>query len=209
MRITSIILILFLGVIASCVDPLEIEIDEEINILIVEGSVTTQPGPHYIRLTRSAKYGSIFDGFIRSVISAKITIRDSDGKNYKLIEDKNNPSMYYTDSDFQAVVGKSYTLMIRTPEGKEYTSLPEMIIKAPEIQKLSVVYNSIPIDENINRTGLNVYATYQDDPDEKNYFMWKSNGTYKIETYPENFMAKDPMGGPAIIPAPKDCCRDC
>ncbi|MEN8251811.1 MAG: DUF4249 family protein, partial [Bacteroidota bacterium] len=25
----------------------------------------------------------------------------------------------------------------------------------------------------------------------------------------ENFMARDPNGGPAIIPAPKDCCRDC
>ena len=209
MRIASLILIFILGVVTSCVDPLELDIDKEVNILIVEASISTQPGPHYVRLTRSAKYGSIFDGFVRPVLSAKVTIRDSDGKNYELIEDKSNQSIYYTGSEFVAEVGKSYTLLIRTPNGIDYTSLPERIVEAPVIQEVSAVYESTSIGQGVDRTGLNLYVTYQDDPDEQNFFMWKTFGTYKIETYPENYLARDPNGGPAIIPAPKDCCRDC
>lgn len=209
MRYTGIILILVLGVIVSCVDPLDINIDKEENILIVEGAITTLPGPHIIRLTLSAKYGSIFDGYIRPLTSADVIIRDSDGINYELIEDKENASLYYTPPEFQAAVGKTYTLLIRTLQGQEYTSLPEKIIKATPIDSLSARFKSTPTAEGVNSTGLEVFSTFQDNPDTRNYFMWRNSATYKIETYPENFMTSPPEGGPAIIPAPKSCCRDC
>jgi hypothetical protein len=209
MRLRRIILIVLVGLVASCIDPLDINIDEEVNILIVEGSITTQPGPHKIRLTRSARYGSIFDGFVRGVSRAKVVIRDSDGKNFSLSEDEVIQGIYYTEPGFQAEVGKSYTLLINTPEGNEYTSLPEPVIEATPVGELTADFKSVPLDNVVNETGLAVYASFQDDPDIRNYHMWKYSGTFRIETYPENFKARDPLGGPATIPAPKDCCRTC
>ena len=73
---TFIFLLLSFG---SCIDPLDVSIDKEVNILVVEGFITTEPGPHMIRLTISAKYGSIFDGWIQPSPGAKVVIRDSDG----------------------------------------------------------------------------------------------------------------------------------
>ena len=209
MRNISVILIFFLAFIASCIDPLDVNIDREVNILVVEGAITTQPGPHYIRLTISAKYGSIFDGFVRPIQKAKVIIRDSDGDNFKLIEVEGGSGVYATASDFLPVVGKSYTLLITTASGLEYTSLPEKINKAAEISELNAEFSKIPLVNGTFQTGLDVYASFQDDPEDKDFYMWKSNGTYQTITFPENYLARDPNGGPAVIPAPKDCCKDC
>ena len=209
MRKISIVLILFISFIGSCIDPLDINIDKEVNILVVEGSITTQPGPHKIRLTLSAKYGSVFDGFVRPVQKAKVVIRDSDGENFTLTEDENGSGIYSTSASFLPIVGKSYTLLIKTGSGIDYTSLPETITKASEILELNTEFSKVPIDDILFQTGLNVYATFQDDPAEQNFYMWQNSGTYQTITHPENFLARDPLGGPAVIPAPKPCCSDC
>ena len=207
MRGVSRLLIFFLVVLASCIDPLDVSIDEEVNTLIVEGAITTGSGPYTIKLTQSAKYGSIFEGFIKPVQSAKVIIRDSSGKNVVLAEDKQSPGIYVTPMDFRPVVGDSYTLLITTAVGTEYTSLPQRLIKAPEIQELSTEFRKVQIADNVYNSGLNVLATFNDDPDSRNFYMWRNSGTYKIKTFPENYMTRDGEGNP--VSAPKDCCEHC
>jgi uncharacterized protein DUF4249 len=211
MKKLSLVFIFCMAFIMSCIDPLDIIIDKEVNILIVEGAITTQPGPHYIRLTRSAKYGSIFDGFVRPVKRAEVVIRDSDGNNYGLNEwvDPSGVSngVYSTASSFLPKIGKSYTLLISTPDGKEYTSLPETIAKATEILELNAEFRSTPRADAAPQTGLDVYAIFQDSPETQNFYMWKNNGTYQINTFPENYVQMSIDG--ADFPAPKDCCRTC
>jgi Domain of unknown function (DUF4249) len=209
MQKISFILIVLVAFVGSCVDPLNINIDREVNILIVEGAITTKPGPQSIRLTRSAKYGSIFDGFIRPVQRAEVIIRDSDGINYKLNESPDGPGVYFTDSSFRPEVGKSYTLLIYTANGNEYTSLPERIVKATKILDLTTAFKKFPLNNGQFSSGIEVYATYEDSPDEQNFSILKNNGTYQTVTFPENYKARDPLGGPAIIPAPKECCSNC
>jgi len=46
----------------ACVDPYEVEVPEGAQLLTVEGIISTGPGPHAITITRSATYGSIFEG---------------------------------------------------------------------------------------------------------------------------------------------------
>ena len=209
MRNFSLILILSVVFTGSCIDPLDVNIDREVNILIVEGFITTQPGPHSIRLTRSAKYGSIFDGYVRPAQRAKVIIRDSDGLNRRLTEGEDGTGVYYTDSNFLPVAGKSYTLLITTANGIEYTSLPEKINKATEILELGTEFTKTIQENGQFRTGLDILATIQDNPEEENFYMWKNNGTYQTITFPENYLARDPLGGPAVIPAPKPCCKNC
>jgi hypothetical protein len=209
MRKISLIFILLVVLIGSCVDPLDINIDEEVNVLIVEGSITTLSGPYNIRLSRSAKYGNIFEGFVRPEQRAKVSIRDSDGVSVSLSESSDGTGIYYTPDDFLAVAGKSYSLLITLANGTDYTSLPEKIKRATDILELSAEFTKTPLEGNKIQTGLKIYATFQDNPEEKNFLMWKNNGTYQTVTFPENFLARDPLGGPAIIPAPKECCVIC
>lgn len=208
MRKFNLILIFFIAVIVSCVDPLDIDIDHEVNVLIVEGFITTQVRTHKIRLTRSAQYGSILEGFIRPVQRAKVIIRDSDGNNFQLTESSNQTGIYSTPNNFLAKVGKSYTLLINTPNGLQYTSLPELIIKASDDIELSAEFSQTPIADNKLLTGMDVYATFQDRVEEQNFYMWKNYGTYQTTTFPENFTMAVEVGGPQL-PFPKDCCKTC
>ena len=208
-KISQIMIIIGLSIFGSCIDPLDVNIDKEVKVLIVEGAITTKPGPYYIKLTKSAKYGSIFDGYIQPVSGANVTIRDSNGTVVKLIEDKVNraPGIYATPPSFRAEVGLSYTLLITTNNGIEYTSLPEKIRKAPGIIKLTPEFKKSAVGGNQFETGLVVNAEFQDNPEERDYYMWKNNGTYKIITHPENFILISPPAPPT--PAPKDCCEQC
>jgi Domain of unknown function (DUF4249) len=220
-------IILALSFLGSCINPLELSINEELNLLIVEGAITTRSGSQWIRLTRSDKFGSIFDGYIRPVQRAKVRIRDSDGNNFELSEridtwfeligtpfgiDTINYSastgFYYTEDNFSAEVGKSYTLLITTANGTQYSSLPEKVIKVPEILELSAEFSKIQIKKNSFKTGLEVYASFQDPLEEQNFYMWKNTGTYHLVTYPELYIRRGLYTGPVQY-APKDCCRDC
>ncbi len=207
MKYRNRIIPILLVILGSCIDPLDVNIDREVNVLIVEGAITTQPGPHFVKLTRSAKYGSIFDGYVRPITGANVAIRDSDGKVVLLREIADSPGIYATSDSFKAVVGKSYTLLISTLQGLEYTSLPEKVIQAPQSLALSVEYKKTQVTEKEFRSGLDVLATFDDNPEARNYYMWKNNGTYKIKTYPEDYIGRDGEGNP--VPQPKDCCEFC
>ncbi len=210
-KLVSYISFTLLTFVVSCIDPIEVNIDRELNVLIVEGAITTQPGPHFISLKRSAKYGNIFEGFVRPVSSAEVIIRDSDGNNVYLTEnvtaDGYKTGVYATPNNFRAELGKSYTLLISTPFGVDYSSIPQLVVPAAPIDTLLPVFTKRLVAENTYSSGLNVYAVFKDNPEERNFYLWKNNGTYRILTYPENFMARDGEGNP--IPAPKDCCKDC
>ena len=51
--------------IVSYIDELNVESLEDQNLLVVEGYINTNYGPHEILLSKSAKYGNIFEGFIQ------------------------------------------------------------------------------------------------------------------------------------------------
>jgi len=211
----------------SCINPIETAIDTEANILIVEGAITSGRGPHKIRLSQSARYGNnVLEGSVLPVTNASVIIRDSDGNNFWLTEEEFRfvafrppawpnadgqetylTGVYATTNDFSAVAGKTYTLLITTREGIEYISLPEKVIPATDILGLSAEFSKVPIGSNEYKTGVDVYATFQDPLEEQNFYMWKNSGTYKITAFPALHVII-PLEGPAI-PDPKDCCRNC
>jgi len=226
-RIGSIFLLALL--IASCVDPLDVTIDEEVNVLIVEGAITTGPGPHKVRLSRSARYGlGNFGGSVLPVSGASVVIRDSEGNNYSLTEEtfifpKPRPpaigdagkevhltGVYAVPNNFSAVVGNTYTLLITTKEGIEYTSLPEKIIPVTEILGLNAEFSKVAIGSNEYKTGFNVYATFEDPLEEQNFYMWKNTGLYYIRAFPSlRICQPHPLVGGPAFPCPADCCEHC
>jgi len=215
--LSATLLLLSLTLTVSCIEPLDIIIDTGQEVLIVEGAITTRPGPHKIRLTRSGRY----DGAVIPVTNASVTIRDSEGTTFPLREEifvyidpefgflhyTSPTAVYTTDDAFSAVVGRTYTLEIRTATGIEYTSIPEKVIPAIEILELTAKFSKVAIPDNKYKTGMEVYTTFQDPVDEQNYYMWKNSGLYKLTSYPDLHVIF-PDYGP-VIPDPKDCCTPC
>lgn len=203
MRYIYILLVLFL---ASCIDPITLEQDGEVKVLVVEGGISTDFGPHTIKLTKSAQYGDVFIGEIKNELGAKLFIRDQFGNTVSLFE--NGRGVYTTPANYRGEVNRSYTLIIITKDGVEYQSYPELLSRVPEIDNVSVTYVDVPIKkEDLGSTfisGVEVYVDYKDPSEIANYYKWETGGTYSLKTHPELYT---PPRSPS--PVPKQCCELC
>ncbi|MDF2158817.1 DUF4249 domain-containing protein [Algoriphagus sp. CAU 1675] len=202
---------LLLLVPVACIDPYEVDIEEGEQLLTVEGIVTTQPGPHRIRLTKSDTYGSVFEGLIRPVTGATVIIRDDLGEVIFLEENAEERGAYYTPSGFSAVIGRSYSLQIQTQDGKVYTSLPEKVEDVPQIKDLSVATLRIPVEGETNdRSGIQVIAEIDDPVEENNFYLWQNGpSVYVLETRPDLYTPRPSDTNPSRDPQPKPCCITC
>ncbi len=201
MRISYLI---FLTTFYACIEPINVEIEGDgSNLLTVEGGITTEPGPHIIQLTRTAKFGSIFDGVIERERGALVSIRDNSGNIIFL--DETFDGVYATDSSFRGVVGVSYTLLIETVDGSTFNSIPERIEPVPEIARLYAEYDEEPTQNDLqNITGMEVKVDFDDEPGVRNFIYWTYRGTYQINARPD--LNIDPESGNVV---PLECCTVC
>ena len=199
-------LLILLTLIYGCIDPIELDISEELRILVVEGFISTGPGPHQIKLSKSGKFGDLLKSVIKNEVDADVWIRANDGNVTFLTEV--SPGTYFTPDNWRAELNKSYTLNIITGAGTQYTSSPETIVPVAPIDSLILQFKKIPTAEPaIFISGVEVFARFQDPPDSRDFYIWRNNGTYIIETRPALFTIVPRLGPP--IPAPKDCCSIC
>ena len=190
----------------SCIDQLDVGTEDALRVLVVEGSISTLPGPHYILLSKSAQYGDSFVDFSRKETDAFVRIRDQVGGQVVLQEVEDGT--YATPASFRAKVGSSYSIVIETSDGTQYASSPEKVEQAPKIDSLISRYRRLPsLADNLFDHGIEVYSVFKDDPEKQDFYLFKNNGTYLVETYPELYQFNPPEGRP--IPAPKDCCKIC
>lgn len=199
-----ILILVFLGF-SSCIDEIDIKTEEEKELLVVEGYISTKPGPHIFKLSKSAKYGSIFEGFSESEENASILIKDDIGNQVFLNEE--SPGIYATPVGYRAEVGRSYTLVINS-KGGQYISTAEKVVPVPEIKNIEARWKKFPsvIPENFD-SGVEIYATFDDPAESQNFMFWNTIGTFIMYTNPELFVLRSPPAPP--IPMPKDCCARC
>jgi hypothetical protein len=194
----------------SCIEPYKVELPQGEQLLTIDGFITTDFGPHVIRLTRSDTYGSVFEGLIRPVTQANVVVRDSDG-NVTFLEELLERGAYQTPSDFRAQVGKSYTLLITLQGGKSYTSLPERVSAVPELVELS--YRAVGFnteDRLLDRSGAQILAHFNDPGDQTNFYYWRTgNRDYVLVANPELYRLPDTHPTNPRGEAPKPCCAIC
>jgi len=195
---------LIISFLTTCVDPIDIETPDDVNLLTVEGFITTQPGPHNVRLSITAQYGSIYQAFPQRVLGANVGVRDNEGVVTLLNEI--GEGNYQTPAGFRAEVGKSYSLLIEF-QGRQYISFPDKVDKAPEIEDIVYRYEEVPSDNDLlPTTGFKVFVQYEDNAEVDNYYLFDNSGAYNLSTRPDLFTVII-QGVP--VPAPKDCCYEC
>lgn len=195
-----------LFILFSCIDPYAVEVEEGVQLLTVDGMVTSGKGPHVIRLTRSDTYGSVYEGLVRPVANATVIVRDNEGGVTYFSEDKDDRGMYYSSEDFSAILGRSYTLQIQLPDGKVYTSLPEKIDSEIAIQDIYFQSETIPVEGEINlASGVGIYVDVEDPAGQNNFYYWRNGpSVYELHTRPDLYVNRETRA-----PAPKDCCNLC
>jgi len=115
--ITCILIVSALG--ACYREPVNIDLSEFKNKLVVEGSIANHPGPHSVRITRTVRNHSREN--MPPVSWAKVTIEDDLNNIYELTE--NRPGLYQVN--MTGLPGRIYTLKILS-DGILYTASSSM-----------------------------------------------------------------------------------
>jgi len=178
----------------TCVEPFRPSLDEQDtqNLLVVEGLITDEPGPFRVSLTSTIpvydEWNTVNSDY-PPVSGAAVQIVDDKGNSYLLYE--NEAGWYETEEkNLQGFPGNNYTLMISTPDGRQYESSTILMQETPEID--SVYHKEIkrihfdleaPYEEN----WLHILVDTRAEAAITTYFKWDFEETWEFEmpTYVE------------------------
>jgi hypothetical protein len=159
------------------------DLDENRELLVVEGLLTDRPETNTIRLTKSLPLNK--KATIRPVPGCIVSITDDLDNSWRLKEKGNG--YYITDSLlFKGVIGRTYKLQIQS-NGKlannySYESLPMKLKPVPSIDNL--YWEKILIEagnkEHPPREGCKIYLDAHDDSQECKFFRWDFTETWEI-----------------------------
>lgn len=165
--------------------------------MVVEGFITDSYGPHNIRITRITKFAGVLDGGVFNVEEADVRIIDQNGQSTKLnriyVTEKRIGACgsvfatvltdYRTPANFKGEIGAFYTLEFVTNEGAIYRSNPQEMLPTPPIDSLSLAFKELPsLDPNEQESGVEIFASWLDPIESENFYFWRVNGIYKINT---------------------------
>ena len=198
--------LVILSAISGCISKLNVESTTPEQNLIVDGFITTDFGPHQVRLTRLEQFEGDRNVVVPPPVSGAVVIVTdlTDQSDYRLNENGQRPGFYETASSFQGVPNHTYVL--RVFAGSDiFTSSPQTIQNGPEIDSVLVRFKKVLNADQVTFTsGLEVFTRWQD-PSEENFYLWTGHkAAFQLITFPELY--RDPQFGG---PAPKPCCARC
>jgi hypothetical protein len=171
----------FLILISGCVTPFTPDITDDKDLLVVEGLITDQSGPYTVKLSRSLPVGN--KKVSRPMKGCAVTVHDNVGNTFLFKEGV--IGTYTSDNNFQAVVGRTYTLHINTTltgKGLQYESRPMEMKPVPSID--SIFYEKLTLghnEYNMPFEGAQVYLNTHDPSDRCKYYRWDYTETWEIK----------------------------
>ena len=116
--------------------------------LTIEGSISTQPGDHYVLLSYSRSYNE--RPYYSGKSGADVNVIDDEGN--RIHYEDMGGGIYKADitENNAAQVGSSYYLEVVTEEGTVFRSAPQLVVPCPDIDRLYCKYdNKTILTENV------------------------------------------------------------
>jgi hypothetical protein len=131
----------------SCEKTVDLKYKSNTSKIIIEGNITNEPGPYFIKITKSVSLSAT--GNYPTIDNAVVTISDNAGNNETLTPQGNG---LYRTSLLTGVSGRTYTLTVNA-ESKTFTAqstMPQQVwFDSVKAEKTTfggdVEYNIIPI----------------------------------------------------------------
>jgi len=162
-------------------------INDEVNFLVIDGSVNTEDGSALVKLSHAIPLSS--NEPFPPELNATVRLEDNDGNMYSLIETFGGN---YEQSNLTLNDSKEYRLYVRTSNNTEYLSDFITIKQTPPIDSV----NWAP-----SRTleGIDIFVNTHDDSKNTRYYQWTFEETFQYEAPYYTFL-KHQNGD--IIPIP-------
>lgn len=148
----------------SCEEVIDLDLGNAEPRIVIEGTITSDAGPYYVRINQSVDYGELNE--FPAVSGAAVNIKDQDGNSEMLEEVEQG---LYAIQEFQGEPGKGYELEVEF-DGEFYQAGSIMPPTVIPVQSLEYVFEeeTLFIDE-----GYYVTAYFADPEDEVNYYRLK------------------------------------
>jgi hypothetical protein len=193
----SLLSVILIFLLPGCVDRINVEVGVGATPIVIDGSISNQPGPYRIEIAKAIEIDSKLS--VRNLISArKVTISDNLGFSEDLNEIEQG---VYLTNNIQGQVGRAYKLRIETLDGRIYESKPDTIQSPTNLEQIYFNFKSEVINE-ATQFGFDVFFDSNIGESNNNYFLWKFVGTYQIDTNPELYSEQC---GQSVCPKPRPC----
>lgn len=170
-KIKNIILCSFLTILLNgCTETYPLLSSTYEEAIVVEATLTNEVKNQEIKITKTSKFE---DQNTQIESGAKVIVKDNQG-NEHLFEE--NLGVYQSQSAFQILPERQYTLEITTKDGKIYQSTPETM---PAVSPIQNVLTSVVTNKD-NETGVQINVNSYDPTRASKYYRYEYEETYKI-----------------------------
>lgn len=154
----------------SCTETYVLQTDTYEEALVIEATITNELKKQEIKLSKTAK---LEDDGVAIETGATVSIKDDLGGIYAFKEEN---GIYLSKNAFQALPNRTYTLDIKTKDGKIYQSSNETLTTANEIQDIT----SEVITDRREGRGVQIRVHSYDPGNTSKYYRYEYEETYKI-----------------------------
>ncbi|HKO81114.1 MAG TPA: DUF4249 family protein, partial [Chitinophagaceae bacterium] len=150
----------------SCEKTVDLKYKDNQSRIIIEGNITNEPGPYFVKITKSTPLSDI--GSYPTVDNAVVSISDNAGNSEMLTSEGNG--MYRTNT-LEGVTGRTYSLIVNA-ENQAYTAQSSM----PQ----PVLFDSIKVEQftfggDIERNIIPIYTDPIAKGNNYRFVLWVNN----------------------------------
>lgn len=169
-------------VFTACSEIYQPDIEPVESFLVIEGSITSEPGYNYVFLSDSRSYDE--DPYFRGQADAEVIVTDNEGTTYEYVEQGSGVYRLNLEEGSTAETGRTYTLRVTTADGAIYESTPQTLAPCGPVKNLLCDYDQQSIlTENVygevleeTYDGINVIVESNGVLPSDNYYLysWKA-----------------------------------
>lgn len=202
----SAIALLCIGVgLVTCVKPYEFDQELYEKVLVVDGLLTDQPGPHWVKIGYTYPLDTLLAEWIPN---ADVWVEDGDGNRTDFFW--SDAGIYESPASFAATTGQSYQLFVEMPDGSRYASEVQSVVPSPEVDSIYGRYVFLPnAAGDGSEWGIQFFIDSDDPTQQARYFRYDYEETYKIQTpYPAQYAVLDDSSLLYLTQSPGVCYKE-
>jgi len=164
---------------SGCIEPFEPEIEEQDQVLVIDGSINDSDSIQTITVTTSSPYNN---PTFQPVSGCVVRIEDDAGNGIVFQESGSGIYQGYLEPGFMEV-GKAYRVQVFTPDEKTYESEYDSLLSCASIDDLSYRLEVQPTsDPQVSYYGIRFYVDVLGSMENSRNYMWTFEETWEYHS---------------------------